>query len=127
MEDNDEEGKLKRKEEEEEENQEIWCWGAGTDGQLGTGKLQDEHFPQLLRLPALSSAGPTSFSLLSCGGAHVLALTAGGKVLSWGRGESGQLGHGDTENSPNAKLVMLLESHFITHVSAGWNHSGFVS
>lgn len=76
MEDNDEGGKLKQ-EEEEEENQEIWSWGAGTDGQLGTGKLQDEHFPQLLRLPALSSAGPTSFSLLSCGGAHVLALTAG--------------------------------------------------
>ncbi|GMN41766.1 hypothetical protein TIFTF001_010991, partial [Ficus carica] len=32
-----------------------------------------------------------------------------------------------TPNSPTPKLVTLLESHFITHVSAGWNHSGFVS
>lgn len=52
---------------------------------------------------------------------------AGGRVLTWGRGASGQLGHGDTVNSANPKLVMLLESYFITHVSAGWNHSGFVS
>lgn len=52
---------------------------------------------------------------------------AGGKVLTWGRGTSGQLGQGDTVNSPHPKPVILSESYFITHVSAGWNHSGFVS
>ena len=53
---------------------------------------------------------------------------AAGNVLSWGRGNSGQLGHGETlSNSPSPKLVTLLESFVITHVSAGWNHSGFVS
>ena len=54
---------------------EIWSWGAGTDGQLGTTRLEDEHLPQLLDLPRFSSAGP--ISLLACGGAHVLALTTG--------------------------------------------------
>lgn len=63
------------KEEEEEEQEEVWSWGAGTDGQLGTGKLQDELLPQLLSLPSLSAVG--SISLLACGGAHVLALTSG--------------------------------------------------
>ncbi|KAA8529475.1 hypothetical protein F0562_033726 [Nyssa sinensis] len=106
-----------------EESKEVWSWGAGTDGQLGTGKLQDEHFPQLLS--SLSSFGP--ISLLSCGGAHVIALTTGGRVLTWGRGTSGQLGHGDMVNSLQPKPVELLESSTITHVSAGWNHSGFVS
>ncbi|KAF3431400.1 hypothetical protein FNV43_RR26131 [Rhamnella rubrinervis] len=110
---------------EEEEKQEIWSWGAGTEGQLGTGKLQDEYSPQLLHLLLPSSAGP--IFMLACGGAHVIALTSGGKVLSWGRGTSGQLGHGDTVNSPHPKPVMLSDSCFITHVSAGWNHSGFVS
>ncbi|KAL5553966.1 hypothetical protein UlMin_041367 [Ulmus minor] len=109
----------------EEEKQEIWSWGAGTDGQLGTGKLQDEHFPQLLHLSSISSAGP--ISLLACGGAHAIALTSGGKVLTWGRGTSGQLGHGDMVNISNPKLVTFLETCFITHASAGWNHSGFVS
>lgn len=56
--------------EREEEKEEIWSWGAGTEGQLGTGKLQDEHIPQNLHfLPSLSH--------LSCGGAHVIALTHG--------------------------------------------------
>lgn len=102
------------------EEKEVWSWGAGTEGQLGTGKLQDEHIPQ--RLPILSS-----LSLLSCGGAHVIALTPGKMVLTWGRGTSGQLGHGNLVNSLEPKPVDLLNNYNITHVSAGWNHSGFVS
>ncbi|GMI70698.1 SENSITIVE TO ABA 1 [Hibiscus trionum] len=110
----------------EKQEQQLWSWGAGTDGQLGSVRLQDEHLPQLLNLPSLSSAG--SVSMLACGGAHVVALTSGGKVLTWGRGNSGQLGHGDMANSLlTPKLVMSLESYFITQVSAGWSHSGFVS
>ncbi|PON67481.1 Regulator of chromosome condensation 1/beta-lactamase-inhibitor protein II [Parasponia andersonii] len=126
MEKNDDKAKVTHRQEEDEEvKQEIWSWGAGTDGQLGTGRPQDELLPQLLGLPSLSSSGP--ISLLACGGAHVIALTSGGRVVTWGRGTSGQLGHGDTMNSPNPKLVMLLESHFVSNVSAGWNYSGFVS
>lgn len=133
-----------------EEEEEVWSWGAGTEGQLGTGKLQDEHLPQLLHiLPSLS--------LLSCGGAHVIALTPGilfylpyspliymyaicfylyaivlsfftdKKVLTWGRGTSGQLGHGNLVNSLEPKIIDALNEFNITHVSAGWNHSGFVS
>lgn len=48
-------------------------------------------------------------------------------MLTWGRGTSGQLGHSDRVNSPHPKLVMSLDTYFITHASAGWNHSGFVS
>lgn len=103
-----------------EEKQELWSWGAGTEGQLGTGKLQDEHLPQLL--PVLPS-----LSLLSCGGAHVIALTHGKKVLTWGRGTSGQLGHGNLVNSLDPKSVDVLNNFDLAHVSAGWNHSGFVS
>ncbi|KAL0421184.1 UNVERIFIED_CONTAM: Serine/threonine-protein kinase Nek8 [Sesamum latifolium] len=97
--------------------------GAGTDGQLATGRLQDEHSPQLLC--SLSAFGHIIF--LSCGGAHVIALSPGGRVLTWGRGTSGQLGHGEMVSSSQPKAVKALESFTITHVSAGWNHSGFVS
>ncbi|KAL8267490.1 hypothetical protein R6Q59_004834 [Mikania micrantha] len=103
-----------------QEKQELWSWGAGTEGQLGTGKLQDEHLPQLIHiLPSLS--------LLSCGGAHVIALTHGKKVFTWGRGTSGQHGHGDKVNSLEPKSVEVLNNFNIVHVSARWNHSGFVS
>ncbi|XP_022733837.1 ultraviolet-B receptor UVR8 isoform X2 [Durio zibethinus] len=110
----------------EKEEERLWSWGAGTDGQLGTARLEDEHLPQLLNVPSLSSSGPVS--MLACGGSHVVALTSGGKVLTWGRGNSGQLGHGEMVNSLlTPKPVLSLESSFITQVSAGWNHSGFVS
>ncbi|XVF84812.1 hypothetical protein PTKIN_Ptkin17bG0069500 [Pterospermum kingtungense] len=113
-------------EQQREKEEQLWSWGAGTDGQLGTARLQDEHLPQLLYLPSLSSAGPVS--MLACGGAHVVALTSGGKVLTWGRGSSGQLGHGEMVNNLlTPKPVLSLENYFITQVSAGWSHSGFVS
>ncbi|KAB5524697.1 hypothetical protein DKX38_022446 [Salix brachista] len=149
-----------KRDEEESKQQQIWSWGAGTEGQLGTGKLEDEYLPQLLHLPFLSSAG--SISTLACGGAHAIALTFGtlvyfcifplnschqitinqisviksrlikllfvvGKVFTWGRGTTGQLGHGEMLNSLHPKPVSSLQSYVITHVSAGWSHSGFVS
>lgn len=62
--------------EEAEERQEIWSWGAGTDGQLATGSLQDELSPRFIR--SLSAYGP--ILSLSCGGAHVIALTPGNLI-----------------------------------------------
>lgn len=61
----------------EEEPQQVWSWGAGTDGQLGTTRLEDEHSPQLLKLSFLSPESVGRISMLACGGAHVLALTSG--------------------------------------------------
>lgn len=110
-------------EEKDESEQRVWSWGAGTEGQLGTKILQDENFPQLLNQPSLSSV-----SSLACGGAHVIALTSAGKVLSWGRGNSGQLGHGEiVSNALYPKAVTSLDGYVITHVAAGWSHSAFVS
>ncbi|KAH9318333.1 hypothetical protein KI387_020102, partial [Taxus chinensis] len=51
----------------------------------------------------------------------------GGEVLSWGRGNSGQLGHGDCESIIKPRLVKSLENIAIHSMSAGWSHSAFVS
>lgn len=48
-------------------------------------------------------------------------------MVTWGRGSSGQLGHGETVSSSQPNIVKELEGFVITHVSAGWNHSGFVA
>lgn len=52
---------------------------------------------------------------------------AGGRVVTWGRGNCGQLGHGDMVSSLQPKPVEFFEGFIVTHVSAGWNHSGFVT
>ena len=58
---------------------------------------------------------------------YMYAIFADGKVVTWGRGTSGQLGHGDMVSIFKPKHVKSLESLVITHVSVGWSHSGFVS
>ena len=48
-----------------------------------------------------------------------MALTADGKVFSWGDGELGQLGHGDNQyvcGSPGISLcvnILLLDNGFV--------------
>ncbi|CAA3018319.1 Hypothetical predicted protein, partial [Olea europaea subsp. europaea] len=45
----------------------------------------------------------------------------------WSWGTSGQLGHGEMVNSLHPKPVKAVEGLVISHASAGWSHSGFVS
>ncbi|KAL8161536.1 hypothetical protein V2J09_013025 [Rumex salicifolius] len=104
-----------------EEAEELWSWGAGTDGQLATGVLEDEHSPHLLHFPSIT------VSSVFCGGAHAIALTSCGSIYTWGRGNAGQLGHGDSVNCLHPKLVNALQGCVISDAAAGWNHSGFVS
>lgn len=54
-------------------------------------------------------------------------LSGNGTVMTWGRGKSGQLGHGNSENQLEPKVVEVLKDKVIHSVAAGWNHSGFVS
>lgn len=48
-------------------------------------------------------------------------------MLTWGRGNSGQLGHGDMLDSSLPKPVSFFDDYVVTQASAGWSHSGFVS
>lgn len=48
-------------------------------------------------------------------------------MLSWGRNDHGQLGHGDLENRGTPEILKFFEGSKIKRVSAGWNHSAFVT
>jgi len=73
----------------------LYVWGAGSQGRLGLGDLEDR------RVPTRVQAGwdGSSVRMVSCGGthddAHTLAVTQAGAVWSWGANASGQLGLGD--------------------------------
>lgn len=69
---------MEEEEEEERDVEEVWSWGAGSDGQLGTGSFDDQHLPQLLSFPPRGAASAAlRISQIACGGAHSIALTAG--------------------------------------------------
>jgi|GEM_PF-193106 alpha-tubulin suppressor-like RCC1 family protein len=81
---------------------EIWCWGGGEYGQLGTGNdlctvasgwsctEATNHPPQQVALPA----GTSAVSLADMGGKHACAILDTGEALCWGNNEDGQLGDG---------------------------------
>ena len=64
---------------------------------------------------------------VTCGFEHMAALTASGKVLTWGYGASGALGHGDTNSIAHPKLISSLEDLTFIHIESGGFHTAAVS
>jgi len=60
---------------------------------------------------------------VSCGYFHSMCLTAHYTVYSWGRGDNGRLGHGDSHSYSDPKLIESLKNEKIIQVSAGEKHS----
>ena len=63
-----------------DENKQVWSWGNGYEGQLGHGKLRNQHDPQII--PALSNVQSIHASDLCA-----FALLEDGTVWFWGNGE----------------------------------------
>ena len=70
----------------------VYTWGNGTSGQLGHGSNRCESGPQQVD-PGRFRGEKVVF--VAAGGMHTAAVTAGGRLYTWGYGEDGELGHGD--------------------------------
>ena len=85
-----------------EQNGDIWCWGGGEFGQLGTGtdvcfdngatacNSATNHRPSTVSLPV----GKTAVSLSDANQGHFCAILDTGEGLCWGWNHAGQLGDG---------------------------------
>ncbi|NXR94794.1 RCCD1 protein, partial [Hypocryptadius cinnamomeus] len=62
-----------------------------------------QAFPALLDLPQ-----DLEVSAVSCGSRHTAAVTRGGELYTWGWGKYGQLGHGNSTSSDQARRVEHL-------------------
>ena len=76
----------------------AYCWGRGTEGQLGDGSEIDQPAP-------VSVAGGLTFTAISVGGLHTCGLSSGGDAYCWGSNSSGQLGDGTTTDRATPVLV----------------------
>ncbi len=92
----------------------AYCWGQGSEGQLGTGGLSDESKP-------VAVASELRFSHIVAGGFHACALTTTGSAYCWGNNPGGQLGDGTTTNRsvPTAVLGNLA----FVKIAANTNHT----
>ena len=56
---------------------------------------------------------------IACGSTYSAALTAGGELYTWGRGNYGRLGHGGSEDQCTPILVSALKGHKVIDVACG--------
>jgi len=103
---------------------EVWVWGSGKDGRLGTGRNNDEFVPCRIMIGKQSAEevepsapnGEKRFGSdvmdVCCGYSHTIALTRSGLVYTWGNGRQGCLGHGNflIKNVPQVVNFVAPES-----------------
>jgi alpha-tubulin suppressor-like RCC1 family protein len=96
-------------------NNEVACWGAGDQGQLGNGLTADAANPTLVSGLALPLKD------IAAGSAHTCVAYADGTVACWGDNSAGQLGNGSTTDSSSPVQVPGLEQ--VLSLSAGADHT----
>ena len=90
----------------------VFSWGEGDDGKLGHGSRNNQDRPRVIE--ALRGKQVVE---VSAGGAHSAAITALGRLYTWGKGRYGRLGHGDYDDQLKPKMVDALKSYKVTQVS----------
>lgn len=82
----------------------LYAWGWNKFGQIGVGNNEDQNRPQ--HVEALTEP----VEQVSCGWRHTVAITCNANVYAWGRGTSGQLGHGDSVDRFLPKMLEALSA-----------------
>lgn len=94
----------------------VYTMGNGENGQLGSS-LADGTSP-------ICVEGKIAKSIvreISCGLHHTAVLTSKSEVYTWGKGNYGQLGHGDTYDRSTPTLVEFLKDKQVKSVVCGSN------
>jgi len=92
----------------------VYLWGSGKDGRLGSGKYNNEPYP--IAIPDIR------FSEIVCGHHNTFGISQDGLVYAWGRNEVGQLGVGNYRTSALPINVFSLNKLQIKHIACGWQH-----
>ncbi|MFT5432143.1 MAG: alpha-tubulin suppressor-like RCC1 family protein, partial [Myxococcota bacterium] len=97
----------------------VWCWGRGSQGQLGDGADVDSPTPTQVLLTEAAVD-------VQCGEDFACALLQTGQVACWGWNTDGQIGSGsDESDAPTPQLVVGVDN--AVSVSAGARHACVVT
>ncbi|XP_026277054.2 E3 ubiquitin-protein ligase HERC2 [Frankliniella occidentalis] len=102
----------------------VYATGYGAGGRLGIGGVDSATTPTLLE--SIQHIFIKKVAVNS-GGKHCLALSAEGEVLSWGEGDDGKLGHGNTCSLDRPQIIQALQGCEIVDIACGGAHSAAIS
>ena len=83
----------------------VYCWGAGSSGQLGNGTDQGSDVPVTVTATG-TPLHHVRVTQITAGGSSACALSATGAVYCWGAGTSGQLGNGITTAAQDVPVAV---------------------
>ncbi|CAA0822285.1 Regulator of chromosome condensation (RCC1) family with FYVE zinc finger domain [Striga hermonthica] len=63
---------------------------------------------------------------IACGSHHMAVLTSKSEVYTWGKGSSGQLGHGDVQDRNIPTLVVSLKDKQVKSIACGSNFTAVI-
>jgi len=97
----------------------VFCWGRGSEGQLGNGANTHSNVPVQVDIPIGRTATSISSEWHSC------SVLDDGSAVCWGRGVEGQLGNAANANSNVPQYVSPLTSPAPHHlkIEVGKYHS----
>jgi hypothetical protein len=101
----------------------LWVWGMGEHGQLGLLDGAGREVRSSAMGIELRSLRGKAVVGVSCGAAHSVCVLASGRVLSWGCGKYGRLGHGTEENESQPREIAALEGVRCFRVACGGSHN----
>lgn len=91
----------------------VFAMGSAKYGQLGNPHVKD-------RAVVVEGMLKQEYvKMISCGSYHVAVLTSSGSVYTWGKGENGELGLGDTENRYTPCFVEALRDRQVDTITCG--------
>ncbi|KAL3715372.1 hypothetical protein ACJRO7_007151 [Eucalyptus globulus] len=100
----------------------VWNWGANSNYELGRGNKVGGWEPK--PIPSLEHV---RIIQIASGGYHSLALTDDGKVLSWGHGGHGQLGHSSIQSQKVPTVVDALANEHVIFIACEGSTSAAIT
>ncbi|EDV21812.1 uncharacterized protein TRIADDRAFT_59918 [Trichoplax adhaerens] len=100
----------------------VFSWGSNRYGQLGIDSNVSSVEPkQILKLSGFYIVQ------IAAGGAHSLAITNSGALLTWGKNSFGQLGLGTNDGVLSPTCVSSLRSQHIAYAACGEDHTAVLT
>lgn len=100
----------------------LMTFGNGVHGCLGHGHLLDVKQPKIVEYLI-----GKQIVKISCGAMHVMAVTADHSVFSWGKGDTGRLGHSYNKLCHKPKHVLLPEGSIALSCFCGTDCSAIIT